>query len=219
MKRLEIAAKGIIFDMDGVITNTMPYHFRAWRIVFKKILNLNVTHLDIYTKEGQPGTSCLKELFDKYKLQYNDKIGMKLLKDKEELFKQIVKTRFIPGARNFLKFLHKNHFKLALVTGTSRHELHKILPNNIYNIFDIAITGSDVKNGKPHPEPYLKAIRKLGLRKKEAVVIENAPCGITSAKRAGLKCLAIETSLSRKYLRNADIIFPSINDLRKKIRF
>ena len=81
------------------------------------------------------------------------------------------------------------------------------------------VAGNEVKQGKPHPEPYLKSLQKLKIKASEAVVIENAPFGIRSAKQAGLKCLALETSLPKQYLREADMIFSSIKELEEKTNF
>ena len=150
--------KAIIFDMDGVITNTMPDHYKSWKIVLKDE-GLNVTHYDIYSREGQTGISSLQGIFSTYEKQLNIKHANVILDKKEELFKKIVKSRFIAGSRSFLKKLYAQGFILALVTGTSRHELHKILPDNLYSLFDTIITGSDVRKGKPHPEPFLKALK------------------------------------------------------------
>src|SRR5690606_18525803 len=132
--------------------------------------------------------------------------GHRILLEKEELFKTIVKQRFIAGSRPFLKTLKNQGFKLALVTGTARHEVHKILPDTIFNLFDVVVCGTDVQNGKPHPEPYLTALKKLNLNGKNAIVIENAPFGIRSAKAAGISCFAIETSLPKKFLKQADAV-------------
>ena len=217
MKQTPLRLKAVILDMDGVVTNTMPDHFLAWQTVLKEE-GLHVTHLDIYRREGQRGIMSVKEMFELYKKPYTLKKIQRILKRKEKLFKRIVKTRFIPGARGFLRFLHSRQVQLALVTGTSRHEMHKILPDYLYNLFAVVITGSDVKKGKPHPEPYQKAIKLLQVRSKKVVVIENAPLGIQSAKAAGLTCYAIETSLPESYLRQADKIFLSIKDLQKNLK-
>jgi len=135
------------------------------------------------------------------------------------LFKQIVKVRFVNGARKFIKNLDEQGLVLSLVTGTARHEMLKILPGHVLAHFKIVITGSDVKIGKPHPEPYLLALKKLKIPAKDAVVIENAPFGIQSAKAAGLRCLALETSLPRKYLNGADHIFRSIPKMEERMVF
>jgi beta-phosphoglucomutase len=218
MTKLNLRIKAVIFDMDGVITNSMPDHFRAWKTVLAAE-GVHVTHFDVYQREGQRGINSVEELFKEKGKAYHSRMGHKMLKSKERLFKKIVKRRYIPGSRSFLKFLHKKGCRLALVTGTSRHELHKILPDYLFNLFEVVVTGTDVKNGKPHPEPFLRAIKQLKIKPSEGVVIENAPFGIRSAKAAGLTCLAIETSLPKVYLRQADYIFSQIGEIRRDINF
>lgn len=218
MKKLKLGAHAIILDMDGVITNTMPDHFRCWKVILGKI-GVPVTHYDVYCREGQPGIHSVRELTAQYGKPLDDRQAHTILKEKEVCFKRIARLRFIAGARTFLKQLHKNNFHLALVTGTSRHEMCRILPASLRRLFTVIVTGSDVRHGKPHPEPYLLSLKKLGLKPGDAVVIENAPFGIQSAKRAGLRCLALETSLPRKYLKQADAVFGSVKELSDSVRF
>ncbi len=199
--------------MDGVITNTMPDHYKAWKTVFSE-LGIKITRQEIYEREGQPGLDSIVELLDKFKIKHTTDDIKLILAKKESIFKKITKVRFIPGARKFLNTLLKNEIQCALVTGTTREEVKRILPEHIYEQFKVIITGSDVKQGKPHPEPYQKCINLLNIPKEKVVVIENAPYGISSAKAAGLKCFAIETSLSENYLKDADRIFKSYKELR-----
>lgn len=218
MTKIKLNVHAIILDMDGVITNTMPDHFRSWKTILNRI-GIPVTHYDVYRREGQPGIHSVRELTAQYGKPIANGQAHKILREKEIYFKKIVRLRFIPGARTFLKRLHKNNFRLALVTGTSHHEMCQILPENLRRFFSVIVTGSDVRHGKPHPEPYLQSLKKLGLKTGEAVVIENAPFGIRSAKRAGLRCLALETSLPRKYLKEADAVFGSIKELARVVCF
>lgn len=213
-----IKTKAVIFDMDGVITNTMPDHFEAWRVVLLE-RGIKVTHLDIYRREGQRGITSVKEIFAEYGHPFNQADAERILKQKEELFKKNVNIKFITGTRTLLRDLKKSGFTLAIVTGTARHELHRILPDDIYNLFTVIVTGDDVVHGKPAPDPYLLALKKLAVAADDGVVIENAPFGIASAKAAKLRCLAIATSLSSGYLKEADHVFSSIKQLREKIYF
>ena len=218
MTKLRLNVHAIILDMDGVITNTMPDHYRSWKVILNKI-NIPVTHYEVYCREGQRGIHSVRELTAQYGVPVDDRQAREILKEKEVYFKKIVRLRFILGARTFLKRLYKNNFRLALVTGTSRHEMCRILPASLRRLFSVIITGSDVHHGKPHPEPYLQSLKKLKLKATEAVAIENAPFGIQSAKRAGLPCLALETSLPRKYLKEADAVFKSIKELQGNVCF
>lgn len=216
--RIVFNVRAVIFDMDGVITNTMAYHMKAWREVLARY-GVVVSENDIYKREGQKGINSIEEIFGDYNKPFDLKLGKKILLEKEELFKKIVKKRFIVGSRGFLKRLKRDGFKLALVTGTARHEVHKILPEYIFDLFDVVVCGCDVQNGKPHPEPYLTALKKLKLSSKQAVVIENAPFGIQSSKAAGIPCLALETSLPKEFLGKADAVFHSFSHMTSNSTF
>ena len=208
----------LIFDMDGVITDTMPYHFQAWEKVFASE-GIIAGHEDIYKREGQKGIDSVRELFKEKAMPYSDAIGQRMLKSKETLFKRIFKRKYIKGSRSFIRKSQAQGFRLALVTGTSRHEAQKLLPKELWDRFHVTVCGCEVQNGKPHPEPYLKALSKLGVSPSDAIVFENAPFGIRSAKAAGLYCIALETSLPAAYLKEADAIFPSFKAVCENVLF
>ncbi len=212
-----LKTKAILFDMDGVITDTMPYHFRAWRKAFEHA-GFAVSQREVFLREGQSGRRTVREIFCERKIPFSSRVADEILKDKERIFKTIVRKRFVRGSRSFLRRLRAQGMKLALVTGTSRHEAREILPESLYRLFCVTITSDEVRVGKPDPEPYLLALEKLGLRPTDAVVIENAPFGITSAKRAGLRCIALTTSLPKAYLKDADLTFASFAGLNRKVR-
>jgi len=214
MRTLKV--KAVLFDMDGVITDTMPYHFRAWRRVMKEN-GLEVTKCEVYLREGQPGRRTIKELFEERGLAFDAALAKKIIRDKEKLFKKIVRSRFVRGARRFVGHMAHKGLALGLVTGTARHEVRKILPVSLRRSFRVSVTGDEVRHGKPHPEPYLLALKKLGVRPREAVVLENAPFGIHAAKQAGLTCIALETSLPKPYLKDADMVFSSFRELERKV--
>ncbi|HSV42924.1 MAG TPA: HAD family phosphatase [Candidatus Bathyarchaeia archaeon] len=217
--QLEFRVNAILFDMDGVITDTMPYHYRAWEMAFKEITHHQITKEDVYLREGSKGCFALDEIFDQHGWYRDPELLKKLVARKEQLFTQTIRLEFIAGALDFLALAQGQGFRLALVTGTSRAEALKMLPPEVQARFSIMITASDVTHGKPDPEPYLAALKKLAVHANEAVVIENAPLGIQSAKAAGIRCLALETSLSREYLSAADGVFTSFADLTQQIKF
>jgi len=215
-KNLKHNFKAIIFDMDGVITNTMPYHFDAWLATLSSV-GIKVNCYDVYKREGQDGLSTIRELYKEHNRKIDLLDAKKLLASKEELLRHSVKIKFITGARPFIRSLKKRKVFLGLVTGTSRHEAERIMPKDLMSLFDISVTGDEVTKSKPSPQPFLKAIKLLKVPAKNIAVIENAPFGILAAKRAGLFCVALETSLPRKYLRQADLICKSFVELKQQL--
>ncbi len=211
------ALQAIIFDMDGVITMTMPAHFRAWAKVFGDE-GIRVSKLQVYSREGQKGLNSVLEIFAEHGKSITLKRAKQLLEKKEHLFKANGAVKFVPGARSFIKECSRKGIKLGLVTGTARHEVMTILPKDLIDLFDVVISGSDVKHGKPHPEPYQKAIKALKIDRGVALVVENAPFGITSAVKAGVYCVAIETSLPKTYLKDADSIIHDYEGLKKILK-
>ena len=211
MKKLTFAPRAVIFDMDGVITDTMGYHYTAWKKALASY-GIKVGYYDIYLREGQKGLETAWELMEKNGLKPSKAGTGEILKLKEKLFKEISRPKLISGSKSLIRDLKNAGFILALVTGTARSEIKHILPDKMLASFDFSVTGNEVKSGKPNPEPYLKALKNLNLKAKDCLVLENAPYGIKSAKSAGLYCAAITTYLPPEYLKEADIILNSLKE-------
>jgi beta-phosphoglucomutase len=212
MKTLPFKPTAVIFDMDGVITDTMGFHYKAW----KKALNaygIKAGYCDIYLREGQKGLDTALEMMQEQKINPLPDKAQEILKLKEDIFKKISHPRLMKGAAELLTDLKKEGYKMALVTGTARREVGHILPPDLLKLFDYTLTGDEVKAGKPDPEPYVKALEVLKLAPQEAVVIENAPFGIASAKGAGIYCIAVCTYLEEKHLKEADLILKNLSEV------
>jgi HAD superfamily hydrolase (TIGR01509 family) len=202
----------VIFDMDGVIVDGMPYHIESWKKALSTV-GITVTDLEIYLMEGMTGEETIKELINKKKKSLSDESIRSVLKLKRKIFNDIFTVKLMKGSKELLLELHRLNYRLALVTGTRLEVVKKVLQMGLDDVFKIVITGEMVSNGKPDPEPYLKAVNELGVNKEDCLVVENAPAGITSAKNAGLTCFAVQTSLPGEYLKGADKIFQSIDEL------
>lgn len=204
--------KAIIFDMDGVIVDSMPYHYISWFETLKPY-GVSLTAFDIYEREGEMWQKSLKELLEHDGVEVNNKILNKAITVKKKLFKKYFKRFIFAGAEEFLNCIKNKDYKLALVSGTPEKEIRKILPGKIIKLFDVIVAGDHVKKGKPNPEPYLKAAKKLKLSPKDCAVVENAPLGIEAAKKAGMFCFAITTSLPKPFLKMADVIVEKLEDI------
>ena len=212
IKNILKGIKAVIFDMDGVIVNTMPFHASAWQKTFKKF-GINVTKKEIYLREGEKWDKTFYDIAKRHNIKITNTIKQKIFKHRQDVFRNILKVELFKDAPPLIKKLKKMGLKLAIVTGTPRREVKKILPKSIYAIFDVIIPSDEVKNGKPHPEPFLKALKRLKVSPKDAIVIENAPNGILAAKKAKLTVIAVETSLPKRYLKDADFILKSLGDI------
>lgn len=202
--------KAIIFDVDGVLVDSMPYQADAWANVFREVC-INVTRRDIYELEGLNNKGIINAVFQKFGKKPEPWHFEYLVKRKQETLEH---EHILPfkGIQNCLNEL-KHNFKLATVSGSNSEIVKKFVDNFFANCFEVIITGDDFERGKPDPDPYNKSLEKLGMTANECIVVENSPNGITSAKKAGLYCVAIATTLDSENLKNADRVFEDHNAL------
>lgn len=182
--------RGIIFDMDGVLIDAMPFHAEAMRIAINEETGHNIDKKIVYLLEGMPGPELIKEIFkrDNISNKDGDDLAEKISKRKKELFKQIQKSQAIEGAKELIEDLRYCNCLKALVSGASKKEIEAILDENIgLKSFDVVIAGDDIEEGKPHPSPFQTALQRMNLKPSEAIVVENAPLGVEAAIRAGIE--------------------------------
>ena len=208
--------KAILFDMDGVITDTMKFHYEAYRQAFE-LLGVSLTPLDVYLTEGMPSLEVGKALVKKYGISVDDEQIKNVVEQKRELYRKLAAghIQMYPGVKNTIGLLRDNGIKLALVSGSNKVSVDKVLDEiHMNGMFDAIVTGAENERGKPYPDPYVKAMNMLGISGENSVVVENAPLGIKSAKAAGVDyVIAVTTTLSASYLGEADDIMPSFTDI------
>ena len=213
-------AKAYFFDMDGVLFDSMPRHAIAWEEVMK-IHGLPFTAYDCYVNEGRTGESVIREAFLKALGRDATQEEVKTIyAEKSAYYHQLLQTTTptIPGVADVLQFVKEQGHQIWVVTGSGMRTLLDSLNEVFPAIFqqDQMITAFDVTQGKPHPEPYLKAWERSGLPKEQCLVIENAPLGVRSGKAAGLTVYAVNTGILKRedlLQAGADIIFDSMHEL------
>ena len=204
--------RAVFFDMDGVAVDSMPYHFISWFEVLRQY-GVRISHLLIFEMEGAKRDEVIKLAFKQSGISLQSEIMNKIIHEKEELFKKYFKRFIFTGFPEFVKSLKNQGALVGLVTGSASQEAQRILPKELYNLFDTVIAGDMVKKAKPNPEPYLAAAKNLNVLPKDCMVVENAPYGIKAAKAAKMFCCAIATSLSKESLVEADEIFNNHQEL------
>jgi beta-phosphoglucomutase len=196
--------KAIIFDVDGVLVDSMFFQADAWVHVFYEI-GINITKEDIYALEGLNDATLIKAIFEKARKEPEPWHFEYLVNKKREAFEfdKIKPFKNISGCLNQLK----RHFKLAIVSGSNHYMVENVINKFFTGCFEAIITGDDSEQGKPDPTPFLKAVEKLDVTKNECMVIENSPMGVTAARRAEIYCVAVASMLEPDKLQHANLVF------------
>lgn len=204
--------RGVLFDLDGVIVDTLHYHCLAWQHMFERYGG-SVNKETILLNEGRKSREILPLLMQESGILIPEDQQDQFIEDKRTFYRKIVRISYYPKSFEFVQTLKQRGFKVALVTASALKNMEYALKPEQRACFDYILTGEEMNHAKPDPESYLTAARNLGLEPDECIVVENAPLGIEAAKAAGMPCIAIESTLKRHHLNSADWIFKSIDEL------
>ena len=210
--------RAVLFDMDGVLYNSMPYHAKAWHRAMAQF-GYDLPEDEVYMHEGRTGHSTINLVSRRqHGVEVSDERVSEIYKVKSDLFNEFPPAEPMPGALSLLRQLKEQGLKILIVTGSGQCSLLDKLNHDYPDIFrlELMVTAFDVKHGKPHPEPYLMGMQKGGLRPDECIVVENAPLGVRAAKAAGIFTIAVNTGpLPDGALldEGADLLYPSMQAL------
>lgn len=212
---MESKPRAVLFDMDGVLFDSMPNHAYAWSHAMIQF-GLEMTAEEAYLNEGRTGGGSIDILAQRFwGRNATDQEKQDIYAAKCAVFNTCPEALPMPGALEALKAVREMGAQVVLVTGSAQDSLLERLNLHYPGFFvpQLMVTGNDVKHGKPHPEPYLMGLEKAGVRPDEALVVENAPLGVQSAHAAGIFTLAANTGpLSEQVLLDAgaDVVVPSM---------
>lgn len=185
--------KGYIFDLDGVVVDTAPQHFRAW----KKLASDLGFELDENVGDSLRGVSRLDALEVVLKsgglvIPEEEKLGFATRKNEyyRELISKLTVDDILPGVKDFLDYLHTKELKTALAT-VSKNASAILKAIKLGKAFDYIVDGTMIEKGKPDPEVFLKAANGIDLEPSTCVVFEDALAGIQAAKAAGMKNVGV----------------------------
>lgn len=213
--------KAVLFDMDGVLFDSMRNHAEAWH---RAMTNLGFTFPkeEAYMHEGRTGAGTISIVSQRERhTEPTEEEIQSIYKMKSEIFNSLPTAEPMPGAWTLLQKLKADGITPILVTGSGQMSLLDRLNRHFPDTFkqELMVTAYDVKYGKPNPEPYLIGQQKGGLEKFEGMVVENAPLGVEAAHRAGLFTVAVNTGpLPDEILWNAgaDVLLHSMQELADK---
>ena len=207
--------KGIIFDMDGTIVDSLPYHYEAWKIFFNenKVENFS-EKLNEYK-----GGGTLDLMRTVYGNQYSKKELKKMSEDKEKIFRKIYKGEIkqILGFKKFLDELKSKDIMVGLASNAIRKNVSMIINElEIYDYFDSIICGDEVNNGKPNPEMFNESIDRFNINKNDCLIFEDSLEGIKGAINSGIKAIGVTSGSSCEFLMDAGAVETIENYLKIK---
>ncbi len=212
--------KALVFDFDGIITDTEPVHMEAWQDVLEPLgvfVEDDEFHKDYI---GLNDRDFLEAVSHAHKHYFSDIEKADLIERKAAATVSMLEKEIplLPGVADFIGQV-RSKYPLAICSGANRGEIEFILKHlKWHGYFDPIIASDSVKKGKPDPEGYIRAyeaiVEKSGapILAHEVIAIEDSPRGIAAAKAAGLRCLAVSNSFDRKILKDADWIVDSLAD-------
>ena len=191
MKHIPIEA--FIFDIDGTIIDSMPYHERSWPVMFER--HGIEDRLDlIHQSAGRTGVELMRDILG---ADLPEERARALVDEKEIIYRDMFREAFreVPGFTTFARAAKSSGLRVALGTaGNPENIAFAIGGLDMHDFFDAAVGAADVERGKPAPDIFLEAARQMNVAPERCIVFEDAPLGIEAAKRAGMRAVALTTS-------------------------
>ena len=214
-----LCPKAVLFDMDGVLYDSMPNHAIAWQQSMK-VFGIHMTLDDAYATEGARGVDTIRMMVKKQQGRDIDEVeAQRMYDEKTRQFHALPEARIMPGILDLMQKIKADGLTIGVVTGSGQRPLINRLLKDFgeYLSEDHIVTAYDVKHGKPNPDPYLMGLQKVGnLKPWEAFVIENAPLGGKAGVAANIFTIAVNTGpLPNQILADAgaNLIFAKMPDL------
>jgi beta-phosphoglucomutase family hydrolase len=202
--------RAVLWDMDGTLIDSMPYHVEAWHELLEP-LGYHFTTEDLLKTFGLRNEEIVR---DHLKLDLPYAELQRLIEEKEEHYRALVRERglaLLPGAQHWLEYIKAHHWPQAIVSSAPRLNMDAVLQSSDLGAYmDTIVCAEDVERGKPYPDPFLLAAERLSIQPDRCIVVEDAPAGLEGARRAGMKTIGV---LNTHEELEADIVVKSLVDL------
>ena len=210
--------KAVLFDMDGVLYDSMPNHAIAWQQSMAEF-GIQMSADDAYATEGARGVDTIRQMVMRQQgREIDEAVAQRMYDEKSRIFHELPEAPIMPGIISLMQQIHDDGIQIGVVTGSGQKPLFRRILKDFGMFVDEAhiTTAYDVRRGKPKPDPYLMGLKKAGdLQPYEAIVVENAPLGIRAGVAAKIFTVAVNTGpLAVQTLldANADLVFPTMSD-------
>jgi len=214
--------RAVIFDFDGVITDSEILHLRSFNRVLAQY-GIEIPTRDYYKEYlGLTDVDCFNLVAERNQPRLDGQKIENLVLQKNQIFEELAQTegRIIEGVRDFLQMLKEKDVPMAICSGAVRAEIELILEQaRLRHFFTVIVSAEQVKKGKPHPDGFLLTLRKLNnnrqhlITAEQCVVIEDSHWGLEAAKKAGMHTVAVTNSYDADELSLAEKIIPQLGQL------
>ena len=207
-----MTAACVIFDMDGVLVDTAPFHIEAWKI-FGERHNRPVSEEFFYKTFGMVNQEIIPLLFG---AEMSIEESRPFMDEKEAVFRDCIKGKIAPirGVMELVEDLHANGIATAVASSAPRENVDLLTAElGLDRYAKIRLCGDDVTRGKPDPQIFLKAAELCGVPPAACLVVEDAVVGVEAANAAGMASLAVTTTCERDALAAADLVVDSLQEM------
>ncbi len=204
--------EAILFDMDGVLADSIPLHIQAWNVVFEEYNLSMFDRSDYLFTLGRTNIDMLTRILSVQNRPLPLSMKKNIIESKERCFRKLIKEQIspIPGVIDWLNYFKQKQIRCSLASSGEMANIISVLEAlQVSDYFSSIISGAHLPASKPNPMIFTLAAASLGVQPEKCLVIEDAITGIQAAKSANMSCCAIATTLPQDQLLQADIVLES----------
>ena len=214
-KKMNNNLKAIIFDLDGVVTDTAEYHYKSWELPLKEE-GIDFTEKENEKLRGLSRRDSVKTIAQTKDVVFTEKKENEIMEKKNQYYQEIIedlnKNDMIDGIYEILVELKNKNYKMA-VASASRNAKQVIKSLDLDNFFEVIADGNSVNKSKPAPDLFLFTAKKMGFKPEECLVVEDSKAGVKGAKEAGMKVIGIGP---KERIGEADYCYKKVSDIDTK---
>ena len=206
------AARAFVFDMDGTIVDNMAFHTRSWITFFERRGKAVDADEFFRTTAGRQGQEIIRSHLEQ---ELADDEVATLIHEKEGVYRELYAPhlRAVSGFEDLIATARASGTKLAVATAAPPANIEFTLDGlDLRRHFDAIVGAADVARGKPHPDVFLEAARRCGVAPEHCIVFEDAPLGVEAARRAGMRCIVLTTTLPASSFTEFDNVIAIVRD-------
>ncbi len=216
LSKLGREVEAVLFDMDGVLADSVPLHVNAWNYALQEYKLPLLDRAAYLTALGRTNLDMIEKFLGRYGIHLALGYRKEIVAVKEHRFRELVKgdVQTLPGVIDWLEFLQQKYIPCAVASSGEMANIVVVLDAlHLADYFLSILSGALLPASKPDPMLFLLAAASLGANANKCLVVEDAPAGIQAAKAASMLCCGLSTTCSPEHLGQADILLQNLADV------